>query len=130
MKSRVIFLCECIFSQLDLRVDHFSNKLFRCDYGLSDVAIPYYIGRNSNSYGIPILGRHCYGCCLAGERHRFELPEGANRPEMKDNGNVFGCGLVLDPHNYLAIFFTLNGQLLGKLILDILRTNKKNLIHS
>jgi hypothetical protein len=42
------------------------------------------------------------------------LPEGANRPEKKQYGNVFGCGLVLDPDNKLAIFFTLNGQLLGK----------------
>jgi hypothetical protein len=56
-------------------------------------------------------------CWLAGEYHPFELPEGAIRPKMKKNGNVYGCGIVLDPNNKLAIFFTLNGQLLGELML-------------
>jgi hypothetical protein len=84
--------------------------------GLSGVVIPDWIGRDSNSYAIPIVGHHCIACRLAGERHRFELPEGAIRPDTKENGNVFGCGLVLDSEDKLAIFFTLNGQLLGKLM--------------
>jgi hypothetical protein len=56
-------------------------------------------------------------CWIAGEEHRFELPEGADRPRQKKDGtdDVYGCGLVLDPENKLAIFFTLNGQLLGEL---------------
>jgi hypothetical protein len=87
------------------------------------------IGQDSNSYAIPIVGAHCYFCCLAGEIHLFELSEGAIRPKRKDNGNVYGSGLVLDPDNNLAIFFTLNGQLLGELMLEILRTDKKNYIH-
>jgi hypothetical protein len=49
------------------------------------------------------------------------LPEGAIRPRRvlaRGSINVFGCGLVLDPENKLAIFFTLNGQLLGEFCLD------------
>jgi hypothetical protein len=76
-----------------------------------------WIGEYSNSYASAIVGQHCNGYWFAGERHRFELPEGAVRPSWKYI-NVFGCGLVLDPNNKLAIFFTLNGQLLGELVLE------------
>jgi hypothetical protein len=100
------------------KYDHFTfTQIFRSYVGLSDGAIPDWIGRNPNSFAIDIGLHHCYGCWLAGEPHVFELPEGAIQPEMKENGNVYGCGLVLDPDNNLAIFFTLNGKLLGKLIL-------------
>jgi hypothetical protein len=34
----------------------------------------------------------------------------------KDDGNIYGCGLLLDPDNQLAIFFTLNGILLGEFV--------------
>jgi hypothetical protein len=40
--------------------------------------------------------------------------EAARRPEMKGFLNVVGCGLIVEPDNKLAIFFTLNGKLLGK----------------
>jgi hypothetical protein len=64
---------------------------------------------------------------IAGEQHRFELPEGADRPRPKNDGtDVYGCGLVLDPEDKVAIFFTLNGQLLGELMLLVLRINKRN----
>jgi hypothetical protein len=53
------------------------------------------------------------------------LPEGAIRPEEKEYGNVYGCGLVLDTQDKLWIFFTLNGKLLGELVLQILRINKE-----
>jgi hypothetical protein len=65
---------------------------------------------------------------LAGKRHhlplRFESPEGA-QPTERNGINVLGCGLVLAPNNKLCIFFTLNGTLLGKLMLEVLRINKK-----
>jgi hypothetical protein len=83
------------------------------------------IGGYSNSYAIPIFGHRCYACWLDGDYHRFELPEGAVRPSWK-HINVFGCGLVLDPDNNLAIFFTLNGKLLGEFMLKILRIKKQN----
>jgi hypothetical protein len=53
------------------------------------------------------------------------LPEGAVEPEINENGNVIGCGLVLEPDNKLAIFFTLNGQIWGELVLEILRIKKR-----
>jgi hypothetical protein len=102
------------------KVDHFTfTQIFsRCIVGLSDGVTPYLISQNSNSYAIsiPVLGHYLYGSFLDGEFHRFELPEGTVEQEMKENENVFGCGLVLEPDNKLAIFFTLNGQLLGKLM--------------
>jgi hypothetical protein len=49
------------------------------------------------------------------------LPEEAIRPEMTQFENVFGCGLVLDPDNNLAIFFTLNGQVLCELVMEIFK---------
>jgi hypothetical protein len=81
-----------------------------------------WIGDYSNSYAI-----HLYiECWLAGERHPFELPEGAIEPRWKRNGiNVLGCGLVLDPEDKLWIFFTMNGKLRGELVLEVLRIRKK-----
>jgi hypothetical protein len=76
-----------------------------------------------------IVYHHSHGCWLAGETHLFELPEGAIRPEIKEYGNVFGCGLVLDPGNNLAIFFTLNGMLMGELVMDFLRIYNKKITH-
>jgi hypothetical protein len=86
--------------------------------GLSSGTIPAseVIGWYRNSYAILDCVETEY--YLAGEPHDFQLPEGAIRPEMKEYGNVFGCGLVLDPENKFAIFFTLNGQLLGEFYLD------------
>jgi hypothetical protein len=97
----------------------------RCIVGISDSAIPgnSLIGEYSNSYAIHIVGHPCYGCRLAGERHRFELPVGAIRPKIKHYGNVYGCGLVLDPEDKLWIFFTFNGQLFCEFLL-VLRIKK------
>jgi hypothetical protein len=104
------------------------NQFFSSNVGLSGAIADNnsWIGHNSNSYALP-SGWYVDECWLAGEPHRFEFefPEGAIRPERKNNGNFFGCGLVLDPDGKLTIFFTLNGQLLGNLILEILRTDKK-----
>jgi hypothetical protein len=85
--------------------------------GLSSGNIPNgtLIGVCPNSYAISF----CFNtaCYLTGELHRFQLPEGAIRPEIKENRNVYGCGLVLDPENNLTIFFTVNGKLLGEFCL-------------
>jgi hypothetical protein len=62
---------------------------------------------------------------LDGVMHYFELPEGAilQNPHGWEwehrhsiGINVFGCGLVLDPEDKLAIFFTMNGMLMGELL--------------
>jgi hypothetical protein len=118
-KNLTSFICR-------RKIDHFQS-IFRLDFGLSGaIADNSWIGQNSNSYAI----QYSYvsnRCWLAGEEHRFELPEGAIRPEIRGNENVYGCGLVLDPDNILAIFFTLNGQLLSELVLEILRINNERI---
>jgi hypothetical protein len=65
---------------------------------------------------------------IAGEIHDFELPEGDIRSEMREYGNVFGCGLVLDPEDRVWIFFTFNGKFVGQLVLEV-RGIAKNLMH-
>jgi hypothetical protein len=80
-------------------------------FGLSDGIIPEYkeIGEHPNSYAFVQLSFTT--CCfsLAGEDHQFEF-----RPGMNFGYNVFGCGLLLDPNDKLAIFFTLNGSIIGQ----------------
>jgi hypothetical protein len=96
--------------------------IFRFYVGLSDGAIPVpdhlWIGDYPNSYATPTS---CFNLCwLTREEHQLELPEGAILPRRQLSGiNVYGCGLVLDPEDKLSIFFTLNGNLLGELVLVI-----------
>jgi hypothetical protein len=51
----------------------------------------------------------CDSCSLQNKEHKFEWPEGAIKPKWNGQGDVFGCGIVLDYNNKMAIFFTLNG---------------------
>jgi hypothetical protein len=59
----------------------------------------------------------CDYCLLSGHEHFLEWPAGAVKPKWTGTGceDVFGCGLVLSVDNKLAIFFTTNGTLMGKL---------------
>jgi hypothetical protein len=54
-------------------------------------------------------------CLLSGHEHFFEWPTGAIKPILYGCWDVFGCGLVLSPDDKLAIFFTINGILMGQL---------------
>jgi hypothetical protein len=111
-----------------LFVDSAKNPIIshnRFYVGLSDGTIPdddnLFIGEYQNSYG-----HSCYEYCLAGERRLFAEEQEAIEAREKSNGmDVYGCGLVLDPEDKLAIFFTLNGQLMGELMLKSLRINQK-----
>jgi hypothetical protein len=69
------------------------------------------IGCSTNFYGIP---DNCDFCFLEGEKHSFQWPQGAIKPKWKDQGNVVGCGIMISPKDNMSIFFTLNGQLMGK----------------
>jgi hypothetical protein len=64
-----------------------------------------------NSY---YISNGCNWCRLSGKSHHFKLPNVAIKPVWNGSINVVGCGLVLDTKNELAIFFTLNGILMGK----------------
>jgi hypothetical protein len=84
-----------------------------------DGAIPVPV-HSANSYTIPTTGyMYEYKFWLGGKIHHFELPKVGILPLMKfDATDVFGCGLILDPEDKLSIFFTVNGQLLGELVLE------------
>jgi hypothetical protein len=43
------------------------------------------------------------------------------RQEPNVQGNVFGCGILMDPDNKLTTFFTLNGVLLSKIFRRIMQ---------
>jgi hypothetical protein len=75
-----------------------------------------------NSYTISTGGYSFeYESVLARELHQFELPEGGIIPQKKNDAtDVFGSGLILDPENKLSIFFTVNGQPMGELVLEVL----------
>jgi hypothetical protein len=109
---------------------HLFFTIFRCYVGLSDGVIPdgASIGLYPNSYAIATSGRYLHLCWLTGEGHHLELPEGVIKLKWKSNGiNVHGCGLVLDPKDNLAIFFTLNGKLMGEfMIVDFRISKQKN----
>jgi hypothetical protein len=64
----------------------------------------------SNSYAIE-HGNKSF-CLIENKVHSFELPE--NQPAYNGYGDVLGCGLLMNPENSVAIFFTSNGILMGQ----------------
>jgi hypothetical protein len=124
-----------IFQCVKQKIGNFS-QLFRRTVGfLSEGAVLnpdnfwIWIGQYPNSYAIKIADSY-YECWVAGETHLFELPEGAIEPTWKTgNKNVYGCGLVVDPEDKLAIFFTLNGKLMGELMVDVRGGIKKTNVY-
>jgi hypothetical protein len=84
------------------------------DGPISGLGYPYYVGYRPNTYAISSDYYYLFGCSIAGEQHNFTLPRGRNGPRKKNNGtDVYGCGLVINPEDKLAIFFTSNGTLIG-----------------
>jgi hypothetical protein len=84
--------------------------------GLSDGGIfdpnntsSFFFRPNICVLSLPISKDYCF-YYISGEDHLI-LPEGAKKYDS--SRNVYGCGLVLDPENKLAIFFTSNGMLIG-----------------
>jgi hypothetical protein len=97
---------------------HFnSNNFFSSEnnylIGFADGSKPLatYLGDSPNSYGIVAKNYVCW-CWLWGEEHEHELDHPIGSISA---GDVFGSGLMLNSKNELAIFFTFNGILLGKL---------------
>jgi hypothetical protein len=81
-----------------------------------DGSKPGGIGGSPNSYGI--VG-YDFGACncndslwLSGKEHELKCPIGTIA-----GAKVIGCGLLLNSKNELAVFFTVDGILLGKLFL-------------
>jgi hypothetical protein len=74
---------------------------------------PRYVGKYPNSYSY-LPGRDY--CLISQDQHTLEWPEDVLKPEGKwtSQGDVGGCGLLVDPNDKLAIFFTFNGKLIGR----------------
>jgi hypothetical protein len=67
--------------------------------------------RVTNSYAMRDRNDLCW---LSGKSHPFEWSNCALKPEWNGIGDVFGCGVSLNPVNELSIFFTGNGILMGQ----------------
>jgi hypothetical protein len=54
-------------------------------------------------------------CHIDGHELADFLPDGTEQllHWNDENENIVGCGLLLDSNDNLAVFFTLNGQLMG-----------------
>jgi hypothetical protein len=50
---------------------------------------------------------------IDGKKCELEWPEEAVKPKALKGEDVFGCGLLLNPDK-LAVFFTINGTLMGQ----------------
>jgi hypothetical protein len=102
--------------------------------GLTDGKIPRggWLFQLPNCYyiGIPIPTVNIYRFRLAGQRHRFEFPEGIVRPVLKDTGNVYGCGILMNPDDNVTIFFTRNGILIGSILITFFDLNLLNINES
>jgi hypothetical protein len=68
------------------------------------------LGFLPNSYAIQNYFDYCW---LSGNGHDFEWPDGTIKPKSKGQGDVLGCGLLLNAENDVSIFFTGNGLLIG-----------------
>jgi hypothetical protein len=90
-----VFLCN--FSNFRPRWVGFSDG----NDGFFDSTNSYAIRRNDSSYN---------EYWLSGKQHKVEHPVAL---AVRD---VVGSGLLLKSTNELAVFFTLNGKLLGKLL--------------
>jgi hypothetical protein len=86
--------------------------------GLSDRRIPAdsSVGRTQNSYSFWHGFNQQY--LSGGQQLSFEWPEGAIQPEWNSDGAMIGCGLLLNPKNEWAIFFTAQGILMGNFVSD------------
>jgi hypothetical protein len=87
------------------------SKISSIHVGLSSGNVPKGFVGGQNSYAI----QSGYDCCrLSGKEHGFEWPNGAIKPESKGQGDVLGCGLLLNSENEVSIWFTGNGLLMGQ----------------
>jgi hypothetical protein len=89
-----------------------------CDHKIALNFSELYIGlSNGHQYGNVLIYSWPSGynfCYMFGEEHPFKWPNDAIRPKRNEIGDVYGCGLLLNPRNEWAIFFTFNGVLMGQ----------------
>jgi hypothetical protein len=87
--------------------------------GFTDGSKPAYsVGCTPNSYGITGydcgFGANNRGLWLSGKMRKLECASGFSSAGAE--AEVIGAGLLMNSQNELAVFFTRNGNLLGKFI--------------
>jgi hypothetical protein len=58
-------------------------------------------------------------CWIEDDVHVFDWPNYENLPPANGPEDVLGCGLLINPENRVAIFFTSHGMLMGQFILEL-----------
>jgi hypothetical protein len=75
------------------------------------------VGGSPNCYGIAKQDAKFYGYWLSGKGHDLECQIPSGSIDAGPGATVVGCGILLNAKNELAVFFTLDGILIGKLLM-------------
>jgi hypothetical protein len=95
-------ICQYLFTRCVIGLSHGETV-----FGLGCVDVDEF---NSGSYTITTISTNG----RTGNNQFSELPI-RDRPEPPNvKGNVYGCGILMDPDNNFTMFFTFNGHLLSE----------------
>jgi hypothetical protein len=108
-------------TRIEIRKKYRGNSKYPCKFSTYWISLANGDISAAGNFTCNIRNYHLFGnahdhCYPNKKKHIFEWPNGAIKPTWNGEGDVVGCGLVLNPKNQLAIFFTGNGILMGQLL--------------